>query len=123
VSLELIQIQGVGKITAERLTVTGLGTVQAVAEAKVEAIASASGFPTARAAAIHQSATRLLGAKSPAPAVSTKRKKDNNMGKKKKDEKDEKKKDEKKKDKGRKGKNKDKGKKKKDSKKSKKKKK
>ena len=95
-TLKLTAVNGIGDLSAAKLTAQGIETVQELAAASPEHIAKITGFHAARAAAIKDAASALLGdgveeMESRKPAAKKKDK-----GRKKKD----KKKDRKKKDKG-----------------------
>ena len=111
---KLTDVTGLGKRYAGRLRLAGLGSLQKLAAASVDDLASVRGVSRERAAAFIESARVLVGAGPPTPApaepeAKKKHKKDDKKGKGKKKRKKKKKKQDKKR--GKPGKNKKKGKK------------
>jgi len=111
-TLKLTAVNGIGDLSAAKLTAQGIETVQELAAASPEHIAKITGFPAARAAAIKDAASARLGdgveeRESRKPAAMKrdkgKKKKDKKKGRKRSRKgggKKDKKKDRKKKDKG-----------------------
>jgi nucleotidyltransferase/DNA polymerase involved in DNA repair len=59
---KLVDIVGVGAVTASRLSEKGLKTVKSVAKASLNALSDATGFPALRVEGIQQEAAALLKA-------------------------------------------------------------
>lgn len=57
---KLIEVTGVGKITAAKLEQFGISTVSGLADASVEQLSQVTGFPLVRAAAIQEAARNML---------------------------------------------------------------
>ncbi len=60
-TLKLTAVKGIGDLSAAKLTAQGIETVQELAAASPEHIAKITGFHAARAAAIKDAASALLG--------------------------------------------------------------
>ena len=94
-AINLIDISGVGEITASRLAKQGIKAVQDVVDASKDDLCAATGFPELRVAGIQKAAASLLeqsGVEMKPKKDSKKKKKKDKKGKKKGKKKDKKKK-------------------------------